>query len=208
MLVQPTNLSPTTHFAIDQFVMRGGRALVFVDPNSEFESQRGGMMQAAGTGSDLPRLFQAWGIEMVENRVAADRQAAIRVSTGSADTRVRAVDYVAWLQLRQANCNTSDVLTANHGNVRVASAGILKRLGAPTCIVVTSPQQMDRAIDLFAHEGIKALPLYVTSVPWSLGGDARWWEWLMPSTAARAVSRDVIYERMAWPYYRVRGWVG
>jgi uncharacterized SAM-binding protein YcdF (DUF218 family) len=90
----------------------------------------------------------------------------------------------------------------------VASAGILKRLGLPTCIVVTSPQQMDRAIDLFAHEGIKALPLYVTSVPWSLGGDARWWEWLMPSTSARAVSRDVIYELMAWPYYRVRGWVG
>ena len=67
---------------------------------------------------------------------------------------------------------------------------------------------MDRAVDLFAHEGIKALPLYVTSVPWSLGDDARWWDWIVPSTAARAVSRDVIYELLAWPYYRVRGWVG
>jgi len=88
------------------------------------------------------------------------------------------------------------------------STHILKRLGASTCIVVTSPQQMDRAIDLFAHEGIHALPLYVNSVPWSLGDDAHWWEWLMPSTSARAVSRDVIYELIAWPYYRMRGWVG
>lgn len=90
----------------------------------------------------------------------------------------------------------------------LATTAILKQLGATTCIVVTSAQQMDRAVDLFAHEGIKALPLYVTTVAWSLGDNARWWEWLLPSTSARAVSRDVIYELIAWPYYRVRGWVG
>ncbi len=90
----------------------------------------------------------------------------------------------------------------------VGSARILKGLGATTCIVVTSPQQMGRAIDLFAHEGITALPLYVTSLPWTIGEGAPWWDWLIPSTAARAVSRDVIYELFAWPYYRVRGWVG
>ena len=90
----------------------------------------------------------------------------------------------------------------------VGSARILKELGATSCIVVTSPQQMSRALDLFAHEGIRALPLYVTSLPWTIGDSAPWWEWLVPSTAARAVSRDVIYELIAWPYYRVRGWVG
>src|SRR5262252_9488364 len=89
----------------------------------------------------------------------------------------------------------------------VESTRILKQLGASTCIVVTSPQQMGRAIDLFEHEGIKALPLYVTSLPWTIGDSAGWWEWLVPSTAARAVSRDVIYELIAWPYYRIRGWV-
>ncbi len=89
----------------------------------------------------------------------------------------------------------------------VESTRILKQLGASTCIVVTSPQQMGRAIDLFATEGITALPLYVTSLPWSIGDSSPWWEWLVPSTAARAVSRDVIYELIAWPYYRVRGWV-
>ena len=87
------------------------------------------------------------------------------------------------------------------------SARILKRLGASTCVVVTTPQQMGRAIDLFAREGIKVLPLRAGSMLWRIG-DGAWWHWLIPSTAARAVSRDVVYELIAWPYYRIRGWVG
>jgi uncharacterized SAM-binding protein YcdF (DUF218 family) len=87
------------------------------------------------------------------------------------------------------------------------SAKILKRLGVSTCVVVTTPQQMGRAIDLFAREGIKVLPLRAGSMLWTIG-EAPWWHWLIPSTAARAVSRDVVYELMAWPYYRMRGWVG
>ena len=90
----------------------------------------------------------------------------------------------------------------------VASARIVKQLGAATCIVVTTPQQMGRAIDLFAREGITVLPLRAGSLLWSIGDAEPWWRWLIPSTAARAVSRDVIYELMAWPYYRLRGWVG
>jgi uncharacterized SAM-binding protein YcdF (DUF218 family) len=89
----------------------------------------------------------------------------------------------------------------------IGSAKILKRLGLSTCIVVTTPQQMGRAMDLFAREGIKVLPLHAGSLVWTIGDAGPWWHWLIPSTAARAVSRDVIYELMAWPYYRMRGWV-
>jgi uncharacterized SAM-binding protein YcdF (DUF218 family) len=90
----------------------------------------------------------------------------------------------------------------------IASARILKQLGASTCIVVTTPQQMGRAIDLFERQGIKVLPLRAGSLLWTIGDAAPWWHWLIPSTVARAVSRDVIYELLAWPYYRMRGWVG
>lgn len=90
----------------------------------------------------------------------------------------------------------------------IGSARILKQLGASTCVVVTTPQQMVRAIDLFAREGIKVLPLPAGSLLWGIDDGAPAWHWLIPSTAARAVSRDVIYELMAWPYYRLRGWVG
>jgi uncharacterized SAM-binding protein YcdF (DUF218 family) len=90
----------------------------------------------------------------------------------------------------------------------MASARILKGLRATTCIVVTTPQQMGRAVDLFTREGITVLPLEAGSLLWSIDDALPWWHWLIPSTVARAVSRDVIYELMAWPYYRMRGLVG
>lgn len=90
----------------------------------------------------------------------------------------------------------------------VASARIVRQLGAATCVVVTTPQQMIRAIDLFVREGIKGLPLPAGSLMWRLDDGSPKWRWLIPSTTARAVSRDVIYELIAWPYYRLRGWVG
>ncbi len=103
------------------------------------------------------------------------------------------------------------IVEDNSGTTReqaMESAKILRRLGATTCIVVTTPQQMGRAIDLFAREGIKVLPLQAGSLLWGIDTSEPWWRWLIPSTVARAVSRDVIYELMAWPYYRLRGWVG
>ena len=38
MLVHPKQLPPKTLYAIDQFVMRGGKILLFVDPNSGADS--------------------------------------------------------------------------------------------------------------------------------------------------------------------------
>ena len=98
------------------------------------------------------------------------------------------------------------IVEDNSGTTReqaVESAKILRRLGATTCVVVTTPQQMGRAIDLFAREGITVLPLQAGSLLWGIDATQPWWHWLIPSTAARAVSRDVIYELMAWPYYRL-----
>jgi uncharacterized SAM-binding protein YcdF (DUF218 family) len=89
----------------------------------------------------------------------------------------------------------------------VETSRILKQRGERTCIVVTTPQQMTRAIDLFRQEGIEAVPLAAGSLMWAPRHTAHWWSWIVPSTEARAVSRDVVYEVMAWPYYRMRGWI-
>ena len=60
VLVHPQNLPDRTLFAIDQFVLRGGRALVFVDPHAEGELSRPSMAQQTGeTGSNLKKLFDA-----------------------------------------------------------------------------------------------------------------------------------------------------
>src|SRR5690606_18369409 len=126
VIVHPKDLPEKTLYAIDQFVLRGGRAIVFVDPHAEGEFGRPGMAAQTGpTASDLPKLFSAWGIEMVDGKFAGDRGSARRVNAGT-ETRVRAVDYIAWLALREANFNQSDILTSETSLIQMASAGILK----------------------------------------------------------------------------------
>ncbi len=152
IVAHPQNLPEKTLYAIDQFVLRGGRALVFVDPHAEGEMTRPGMAAQTGlTASNLKQLFDAWGVEMVEGKVAGDRIAARRVNAGT-DTRVRAVDYLAWLSLRDdGHFNRSDILTAETGLMQMASAGVLKpKQGATTTVtplVRTSPQSTQIDVD-------------------------------------------------------------
>ena len=147
MLIHPQNLSDKTQYAIDQFVLNGGRALVFVDPNSEIQQSRPSQFNPPGSpaGSSLDKLFAAWGVEMVPNMVAADRVAARKVNAGSAG-RVQAVDYVAWLNLRSANFNKDDYITADFSQINMATSGILQpHEGAKTKfepLIQTSPQAM------------------------------------------------------------------
>jgi uncharacterized SAM-binding protein YcdF (DUF218 family) len=89
----------------------------------------------------------------------------------------------------------------------LAVSRILQARGQKECIVVTSPQQMARAADVFRGVGITAVPLPAGAVMWSPSESSHWWSWLVPSSQARVVSRDVLYELVAWPYYRMRGWV-
>ena len=89
----------------------------------------------------------------------------------------------------------------------VAVAEILRARGDTACILVTSPQQMSRAADVFRGVGITTVALPAGAVMWSPSESSHWWSWLVPSSQARVVSRDVLYELVAWPYYRMRGWV-
>ena len=151
MVVHPKNLPERTLYAIDQFVLRGGRALVFVDPFSESELARGG--QAAmgmPNNSNLTKLFDAWGIAMADDKLAGDRASARRVNAGS-EARLRAVDYVLWLSLREANFERSDVLLSEASVLQMASAGFLaKKDGAGISfepLVRTSAQSQEIAAD-------------------------------------------------------------
>jgi uncharacterized SAM-binding protein YcdF (DUF218 family) len=85
---------------------------------------------------------------------------------------------------------------------------ILMARGQNLCVLVTSPQQMPRAIELFRREGITTLPLLAGSQMWDPSETGHWWSWIVPTAQARVVSRDVFYELAAWPYYWMHGWVG
>jgi ABC-type uncharacterized transport system involved in gliding motility auxiliary subunit len=154
MLIHPQHLSDKTQYAIDQFVLGGGRALVFVDPNSEIQQSRPSQFNPPGAPADsnLDKLFAAWGLQLVPDRVAGDRVAARKVNAGTA-SRVQAVDYVAWLNLRSANFAKDDTITADLSQINMATSGILKpRDGATTKfepLIQTSPMSMEIPAEKF-----------------------------------------------------------
>jgi ABC-type uncharacterized transport system involved in gliding motility auxiliary subunit len=121
MLAHPGELGSKAQFAIDQFILGGGKALIMVDPYSETE---GGQAQffgrSAPDSSDLPILFKHWGVAYDPSKIAADRLTARKVQPGQGQ---RPVDYVAWLELRGGNIDKSSPITTNVDTIAVASTG-------------------------------------------------------------------------------------
>src|SRR6267143_5298432 len=130
MLVHPQKLAEKTLFAVDQFVLKGGKALVFVDPLSEFQVSHPGQLNPPGspTASNLERLFKSWGFEVPANIVVGDRRAAQRVGVPGQGRSTRPLDYVAWLNLKAANLNRDDMITADLSHITMASSGIIEPL--------------------------------------------------------------------------------
>src|SRR5215813_6693202 len=148
MLVHPQNLPDKTLFAIDQFVLKGGKALVFVDPLSELQASHPSQLNPPGspTASNFERLFKSWGFEVPAKTVAGDRRDAQRVGVPGSRGGTRPLDYVAWLNLKTDNLNRTDMITADLSHVMLASSGIIEPVeGAKTTIeplITTSPDSM------------------------------------------------------------------
>lgn len=128
VLVHPKKLSDDAQYAIDQFVMRGGHLLVFVDPNAEADSAGAdpGNPQAAmmaDKSSDLPRLFKAWGIEYDPKKVVLDRDHALQITVQQGQPPVR---DPAILGFDKRSLNSDDVVTANLDSINVSTAGFFQ----------------------------------------------------------------------------------
>jgi ABC-type uncharacterized transport system involved in gliding motility auxiliary subunit len=137
MLVHPQSLSDKTLFAIDQFVMKGGKALIFVDPLSELQASHPSQLNPPGSpsASNLERLFKSWGFEVPANTVAGDRRDAQRVGVPGSRGGTRPLDYIAWLNLKADNLNRTDMITADLSHVMLASSGIIQPTeGAKTTV--------------------------------------------------------------------------
>ncbi len=119
MLVQPSKLSETTLYAVDQFVLRGGRVLAFVDPKTS--DDQGG---TSANGGAIDALLAAWGLRLDRSEIVADLQLAekVRFNTGQ---RVAIAPYPVWITVPEQLMDPNDVVTANLGSLLFATAGHL-----------------------------------------------------------------------------------
>ena len=137
MIVHPKQLPTKTLYAIDQFVMRGGRILLFVDPNSGADTSGqdpsnplAGAM--ANHSSNLEPLLTAWGVSYDPSKVIGDLQLGLEVRTSMQAPPVR---HIGILGLHRASMNQKDVLTASLEDINMATVGSLgARPGAKTTL--------------------------------------------------------------------------
>lgn len=135
MLVHPKGLPPKTLYAIDQFVMRGGRVLLFVDPNAggdttgqDPSNPLAGAM--ANHSSDLKPLLAAWGVDYDPTKVIGDLDRGLDVRTSMQAPPVR---HIGILGLAHGDMNQKDVVSASLDKINLATVGFLSaRAGAKT----------------------------------------------------------------------------
>lgn len=129
MLVHPKGMNDFTRYAIDQFVLGGGRALIFVDANAEVDVPADGRMRSLPR-SEFNRNLNAWGLKLADNKVAGDLDTARRVNV-RVGGKMNVVDYVVWLSLGRNNFDARDAVIGDISTLNVASAGILEKTDAP-----------------------------------------------------------------------------
>lgn len=132
MVIHPKNLGAQLQYAIDQFVLGGGRAIVFVDPHAEADqptSDPSNPMAAmtAERSSAMPELLKAWGVEMVPGKVLTDRKRSIQVNAGSRQ-RPEIVNYIAYFALTNEDFNREEYTVSQLETLRFAMPGALRRL--------------------------------------------------------------------------------
>jgi len=128
MVIHPLKLEPDEKYELDQYLLRGGKAIFIVDPFNE---------TAAGTPAPQGRqlvfnsvvnvkdFLDRWGIEISDKVIAADRSIARMVNAGTA-SQILPVPFVTWLAIEGNLMSRDDPVTSELRRLNIQSAGIIK----------------------------------------------------------------------------------
>lgn len=126
VVVHPSNISEKAQFAIDQFLLRGGKLIAFLDPLSLVDSRNAMGMQnmlqrTAQASSTLDKLLKAWGLEFDVNKVLADKEYFTQVRRRDDG---RPTPEPTWLSLTPQAISREDVATADLDSLLLPAAGV------------------------------------------------------------------------------------
>ena len=114
VVIHPKTITDAALYAVDQFVLRGGKLIAFLDPLSVLDRQAAGPMGGPPSSSSLDKLLKAWGLTFDATKVVADTDYTGRMRQGRAP---------AVLMLTEKAVNKDDVLTADVDNLVFVFAG-------------------------------------------------------------------------------------
>ena len=121
MVVHPREISDKAQFAIDQFIMRGGKLIAFLDPLPMVDSREQNEMLGSipNSGSSLDKLLKAWGLSFETSKVVADMNFKMQLGGRNGQPQ----DAPAVLGLNSQGINSDDIVTSQIDNLWLPYAG-------------------------------------------------------------------------------------
>ncbi len=160
LVVHPKDITDKAQYAIDQFVLRGGKLIAFLDglALADKSNNQNPMMQLPGGGSSLDKLLKAWGVAFDSGKVVAD----INLPTQLMRQNSQKPDSVpAFLSLRKDQLSKDDVLTSQLDSIMLPFAGVFtgtpdKDLKETVLLKTTADSQLiEGMMAMFSSDQIK-----------------------------------------------------
>ena len=121
LVIHPKEISDQAQYAIDQFVLRGGKLIAFLDPQSALSSRQQNPMsgEMGGASSSLDKLLKAWGLQFDTSKVVADLNFKMQLRGRDGQP----TEAPAFLALTAEGVNTNDAATSQIDNVWLPLCG-------------------------------------------------------------------------------------
>ena len=124
IVIHPKFLSDETLYMIDQWVLKGGATLIFLDPYAETELSRQQGMPPMNPRSDLKKLLDTWGIKFDNKQAVLDSEFGFRIARKINGRDVQVTNY-PWLNIRGEGLNKNDSTLSNLSTIVMTTAGSL-----------------------------------------------------------------------------------
>ncbi|MGM0427895.1 MAG: Gldg family protein [Thermodesulfobacteriota bacterium] len=155
LVVFPKNIAPQLKYAVDQYVLSGGKALIFVDPLCVSDNSGGQQQFMAPMGASLKDLFTVWGISMDPKMAVADFDQSTQVRGRSG-----VEDNPLMISARKKAFNPNDIITSGLESMLFPVAGAIQRSGNADYEfepLVSSSANTDLMEATKAHLGVEAI---------------------------------------------------
>lgn len=120
LVIHPKDISDKAQFALDQFVLRGGRLVAMLDGLCLADNRNPNPMGFnMGGGSSLPKLLKQWGIEFDTSKVAADARFSREIDFGRGSQPAP-----SFLFLNRDAVSQADVVFGQTDNILLPFSGV------------------------------------------------------------------------------------
>ncbi len=158
VVIHPKDISDRAQYAIDQFVLRGGKLIAFLDAESVLSSRKQNPMsgEMASASSSLDKLLKTWGIQFDSSKVVADL--SFKMQLGGPNGQP--IEAPAFLALTSEGINTNDVVTSQLDNIWLPMSGAFTgepAAGLKETVLLNSTKESELVDSMMATMGAESI---------------------------------------------------